>query len=290
MELDPYKVLKVPYDADLVLIRSQFKKAVLKHHPDRGGNPKAFQIIKSAYSYLYKYKTNEAKQLANEQRTHEQAKQERKRQTKQLKQDFNQVQHNPHLKKINANSRNFDSRAFNTLFKEMRTDDADDRGYDIVESSKVRLDAGDLQKKYGKQQKKQMQIAVIEEPEPMELGTGNYKQLGLDHVDNFSKRHAGRGQGFTDLQQAYTNQQNMETMGNSRADSHLGKNANKQMSRLQQDRSAVSYKMNNKDFAMSEMKKQQEIAMEEQRRFRFNQQTEQSQKQFQRMQNYITFR
>ena len=161
MELDPYKVLKVPYDAKLTLIRSQFKKAVLVHHPDRGGNPKAFQIIKNAYQYLYNYKTNEAKQLANEQRTHEEAKKERKRQTKQLKKEFKQVQHNPHLKKINANSRNFDSRAFNSLFKEMRLENPNDRGYDTVKSSKVRLDAGDLQKKYGKEQKKQMQIAVI---------------------------------------------------------------------------------------------------------------------------------
>ena len=85
----------------------------------------------------------------------------------------------------------------------------------------------------------------------MELGNGNYKQLGLDHVDNFSKRHAGRGQGFTDLQQAYTNQQNMETMGNSRTESRLGK-VNSQMSRLQQDRSNISFKMNDKDLALNE--------------------------------------
>ena len=63
--MDPYKVLGVPYDADIQQIREQFKKLVLKAHPDRGGNQKVFQLIKNAYSYLYKYKTNEAKQLAN---------------------------------------------------------------------------------------------------------------------------------------------------------------------------------------------------------------------------------
>ena len=134
-----------------------------------------------------------------------------------------------------------------------------------------------------------MQIAIIEEPEPMELGTGNYKKLGQTHVDDFSKRHSGGGQGFSDLQQAFTNRQHMEMMGNSRSESRLGK-VNSQMSRLQQDRANISYKMNQADSTMYEMKQQQEQAAEEQRRFQFNQQTQQSQKQFKRMQNFISFR
>ena len=288
MELDPYKVLRVSYDADLGTIREQFKKLVLKAHPDRGGNQKAFQIIKNAYSYLYKYKTNEAKQLANEQRTHEEAEKARKRQTKKLKREFKQVQNNPHLQKINANSKNFDSRSFNTLFNEFKTSDADDRGYDTVASSKVRMDGGDLQKKYGQEQQEQMQIAVVTEPEPMEMGNGSqYKQLGLKHVDDFSKTHSN-GQGYTDLQQAYTNRQNMESMGNSRAASQLSGSA--QVSKFKSQRSQVQYSMNPEEQMRFDMKDQQQKAMEEKRRHRFDRQTEMSNRQFQRMQNYIDFR
>lgn len=286
--LDPYSVLQVSYDADLPTIRIQFKKLVMKAHPDKGGNPKVFQIIKNAYSYLYKYKTNEAKQLANEQRTHEEAKKSRERQTKQLKREFKQVQNNPYLKKIKANSRKFDSKTFNTLFNEFKTTDADDRGYDIIASSKQRMDASDLQKKYGNEQQKQMQIVVITEPEPMELGNGNWKQLGLKHVDDFSKTHNGKGQGFTDLQQAYTNRQNMDTMGNSRGVSQLSSDG--QISSFKTQRGRISYEINPEEQMRYDMKKQQQQAMEEKRRHRFDRQTKMSNRQFQRMQNYIDFR
>lgn len=285
MELDPYRVLGVAYTADLQEIRTQFKKLVLKVHPDRGGNPKTFQIVKNAYAYLYKYKTNEAKQLANEQREIEKVKQERRQQSKKMKKAYKRINK---VQKINANSKNFDNNQFNKLFNEFKTTDADDRGYEVEESTEVRLDASDIQNKYGEQKK--MQVAVIEEPEPMELGNGNYKKLGLKNVKDFSKTHNG-GQGFTDLQQAYTNRDVLEhTMGNVREQTHLGRNMDSQLSRMNNQRSNVSYQMNPAEQARYDMRKQQEIAMEEKRRHRFDRQTEMSNRQFQRMQNYITFR
>lgn len=149
------------------------------------------------------------------------------------------------------------------------------------------MDASDIQNKYGNAKK--MQIVVIEEPEPIELGNGNYKKLGLKHVKDFSKTH-NRGQGFTDLQQAYTNRDILEhNMGNSRGDSHLN-NVNSQMSRLQQDRANLNYHMNPQEQIKYNMKIEQEKAMEEKRRHRFDRQTDMSERQFQRMQNYITFR
>ena len=45
VELDPYEVLGVDYEAELPEIREAFKKLVLKHHPDRGGNARSFQLI-----------------------------------------------------------------------------------------------------------------------------------------------------------------------------------------------------------------------------------------------------
>jgi len=284
MELDPYRVLGVSYSAELPEIREKFKKLVLKVHPDRGGNPKTFQIVKNAYQYLYKYKTNEAKQLANEKRELKKVKQERKQQSKKMKKAYKRINK---LQKINANSNNFNNNQFNKLFNEFKTTDADDRGYEVAKSSKERLDASDIQKKYG--EAKKMQIVVIEEPEPMELGNGNYKKLGVKHVKDFSKTHNG-GQGFTDIQQAYTNRDVLEhTMGNSRSESHLS-NSKSQMSRLQQDRANVNYQMNPEEQMRHDMKMQQQTAMEEKRRHRFSRQTQIAERQFQRMQNYITFR
>ena len=140
-EMDPYKVLRVPYDADLQQIRTQFKRLVLKAHPDRGGNPKVFQIIKNAYSYLYKYKINEKKQLDNEQRTIKAIKETRETQSEILKKEFNKIQHK--AMNINPNDKNFDSRTFNKLFNQYKTTDADDRGYEI-DTSTERVDAEEL--------------------------------------------------------------------------------------------------------------------------------------------------
>ncbi len=288
--MDPYSVLGVPYDADIQQIREQFKKLVLKAHPDRGGNQKVFQLIKNAYKYLYEYKKNEAKQLANEQRTHEQAKRERKRQSKKLKQEFKQVQNNPHLKKINANSNNFDSRSFNKLFNEFKTTDADDRGYDTMKSDKKRLEPEDIREQYQQEKRQKMQIAIVQEPEGIQAGSQNFKELGLKNVNDFSKKHEGNGQGFSDYQSAFTDRDVLEnTMGNTRKDSHLGSKAGKQVNKLMNRRGRVKYNMNPQEKSQYEMKMKQEKAMEEQRRFRFKQQTEQTSKAFQRMQNFITF-
>ena len=100
------------------LIRAKFKKLVLKAHPDRGGNPKVFHIIKNAYSYLYKYKMNEKKQLDTEKRTIKQLKNTRKRQSKKLKNDFDKIQHK--ALKINPNDKSFDNRTFNKLFDQFK--------------------------------------------------------------------------------------------------------------------------------------------------------------------------
>jgi hypothetical protein len=133
-----------------------------------------------------------------------------------------------------------------------------------------------------------MQIAVIEEPEPIEASGQHYKELGLKHVNDFSKRQGHQGQTFTDLQKAYMNRDNLETsMGNVREQSHLG-NVNSQMSRLQQDRSNMRYKMNPEELMKYNMKQEQERAIEEKRRHRFSRQKEIADRQFQRMQNFIT--
>jgi len=285
MELDPYRILGVPYTAELPEIREKFKKIVLKVHPDRGGNAKTFQIVKQAYQYLYQYKTKEAKQLANEKRKLADLKKERKEQKKKLNKGYKRIQK---LQKINPNSKQFDNRTFNKLFDTFKTSDADDKGYEIEESTKERLDASDIQRKYG--EKKKMQVAIIEEPEPIEASGQNYKKLGIKSVKDFSKTHQ-QGQGFTDLQQAYMNRDVLEhTMGNVREQTHLGRDVDVQITRLNQTRSNISYNMNPEEQMRYNLKMEQERAMEEKRRHRFHRQTEIADRQFQRMQNFIEFR
>lgn len=47
-----YDILELPKTATIDEIKKQYKKRALKHHPDRGGNPKMYQKISEAYQTL----------------------------------------------------------------------------------------------------------------------------------------------------------------------------------------------------------------------------------------------
>jgi len=48
----PYEVLGVRPTADERDIRRAYRELVMKHHPDRGGDPRAFRRIQEAYRFL----------------------------------------------------------------------------------------------------------------------------------------------------------------------------------------------------------------------------------------------
>lgn len=47
-----YDVLEINKDATIDVIKKQYKKLALKHHPDRGGDPEMFKKISEAYQTL----------------------------------------------------------------------------------------------------------------------------------------------------------------------------------------------------------------------------------------------
>lgn len=48
----PHEVLGVSSEATDDEIRAAYKRAAMKHHPDRGGSPEAFQAVQDAYAAL----------------------------------------------------------------------------------------------------------------------------------------------------------------------------------------------------------------------------------------------
>jgi len=46
---DPFGILDVSPESDLEIIKKQYRRLVLKHHPDHGGNPEDFIRINEAY-------------------------------------------------------------------------------------------------------------------------------------------------------------------------------------------------------------------------------------------------
>ena len=52
-----YNTLNIPVNSELSEAKKAYKKLALKHHPDRGGDPKKFQEIATAYEEIEKYKS-----------------------------------------------------------------------------------------------------------------------------------------------------------------------------------------------------------------------------------------
>ena len=272
MELDPYKVLGISYDANLKQIRDNFKKLVLINHPDRGGNARNFEIIKDAYSYLYKYKINQQKQLDKEQRTFDKYTNSRNFQTESLDREFSKMQ-------INPNDKNIDKEKFNKLFELHKISDADDRGYESKRSNE-RLDWDEIQRRNKKKKKEKLQIQVYEEPEPIELTTENYKRLGVKHVKDFSQNVGKHGSNYCDFQKAYT-EFDTQNMTNYREKNY------KSVDDYKRQRANQNFSISPEQALKMKVKKKQELAMEERRRFYVSRQDKKIEKKFKSFQNYL---
>lgn len=272
MELDPYKVLGISYDANLKQIRDNFKKLVLINHPDRGGNARNFEIIKDAYSYLYKYKINQEKQLQKEQRTFDKYTNSRNFQTESLDREFSKMQ-------INPNDKNIDKEKFNKLFELHKISDADDRGYQSKRSNE-RLDFDEIQRRNKNKKKEKLQIQVYEEPEPIELTTDNYKRLGVKYVKDFSQNVGKQGTNYCDFQKAYT-EFDTQNMTNYREKNY------KSVDDYKRQRANQNFSISPEQALKMEVKKKQELAMEERRRFYVSRQDKKIEKKFKSFQNYL---
>lgn len=272
MELDPYKVLGISYDANLKQIRDNFKKLVLINHPDRGGNARNFEIIKNAYSYLYKYKINQEKQLKKEQRTFDKYTNSRNFQTESLDREFSKMQ-------INPNDKNLDKEKFNKLFDLHKISDADDRGYQSKRSNE-RLDFDEIQRRSKNKKKEKLQIQVYEEPEPIELTTDNYKRLGVKYVKDFSQNVGKQGSNYCDFQKAYT-EFDSQNMTNYREKNY------KSVDDYKRQRANQNFSISPEQALKMEVKKKQELAMEEKRRFYVSRQDKKIEKKFKSFQNYL---
>lgn len=52
--MDPWETLGIPRDSDESTVKKAYRKLVMKHHPDKGGDPEQFKKIQSAYDRITK--------------------------------------------------------------------------------------------------------------------------------------------------------------------------------------------------------------------------------------------
>ena len=57
VNFDPYAVLGLQKNANINQIKTAFMNLSRTTHPDRGGNPELFKVIRGSYDYLVKLHT-----------------------------------------------------------------------------------------------------------------------------------------------------------------------------------------------------------------------------------------
>ena len=255
---NPFKILKLNYDADETQIKKSYRKLSLKYHPDRpDGNEQKFQLITKAYIYLLnKIKETRGTKSHNDlrkdaQNYFENEQPEIIRQTEKTK----ELMRPNNQEKIYVDDKNFDVNKFNKIFDENRIGSVYDRGYgdgwedeenekDVVFDKKFSLDVFNSvfnqQKDKKLTKRKSNQVMKIEQPEPM-LSTGlHFEELGLDNVNDFSSA-THENMGFTDYKSAYHTNNMLEY------DESYKRKDYRNLNDLENERSQISYKLSETD-------------------------------------------
>ncbi len=200
-DLDPYKVLGIEHNASLDEIKIAYKYLALKHHPDKGGEVKIFNIIKDAYK---KVSQRVESIVPKEKIEHNELK-------KASKHDFttNKIQ-------INMNGKNFNLNKFNDVYNKNKMKNPYDKGYSdwkedlqdenmSIGSNISNTSFNEAFNKGRKINNYSKQIMKIDEPSATISGDLGFSELGQDDIDSFSKTEGDSNSiQFTDYKDAYT--------------------------------------------------------------------------------------
>ena len=218
--LDPYKVLNIdPKNLTFELLKSKYRKLVLKYHPDVGGSESVFKTI----TFCYKYLLNELK-TREEQKEHHTLKQ----QSKESKSEFSSK-----TSTLFPQGSDFDIAKFNAAFENFKyKEDYIEDGYD----------------NWIKEDKLEDKGAIInyKDPEPLFSGraTGNLYEIGKSKVNDYSSDNiSNRSLNFMDLKVAYTTSKLVdETRLENRQEF-------KNVDELKKHRANISFSMSKEDLA-----------------------------------------
>jgi len=190
------------------LLKSAYKKSVLRHHPDKGGSEKEFEKVTRAYAYLgeilrrihggrSKESVVEAPNVLKDSRA----------------KDYENVKH---IEPIRLNPKKLDIDAFNKMFEQTRIPDPEEDGYgDWLKDEKDTNSSGakfsgkfnrdvfnqafeDEAKNSAKQKN-----YIINQPQSMIMAPTLGVELGRDRPDSYTAAY-NSDLNFTDLKQAYT--------------------------------------------------------------------------------------
>ena len=197
------------------VLRSAYKRAAVKAHPDKGGTEEQFQAVTKAYAYL-----NDILRLVQGSRTspngavpdltsvHE----TRARQSAEV----------AHVEPVQLNAKNLNLTVFNQMFEQTRIPDPDEDGYGDWLTEKAVSNGARLKdnQKFGKDFNRevfnrlfeedqrsrthtQSQALTMHQPQALILSPTSGVELGRDRPPDYTSPYNANLK-YTDLKQAYT--------------------------------------------------------------------------------------
>lgn len=190
------------------LLKSAYKKSVLKHHPDKGGSEKEFEKVTRAYAYLGEILRRihggrsttvnvEAPNVLKDSRA----------------KDYENVKH---VEPIRLNPKKLDVDAFNKMFEQTRIPDPEEDGYGdwLKDEKDTNSSSAKFSGKFNrdvfnqafeeeaKNSAKQKNY-IINQPQSMIMAPTLGVELGRDKPSSYTAAY-NSDLNFTDLKQAYT--------------------------------------------------------------------------------------
>jgi curved DNA-binding protein CbpA len=189
------------------ILKKVYKKAVLKHHPDKGGSEKEFEKITRAYAYLGEIlrRIHGGRSTTLNVDAPNVLKDSRAKEYQSVK----------HVEPIKLNPKKIDISAFNKMFEETRIPDPEEDGYgDWLKSEKDEKTTQKFSGKFNRDvfnkafedeasQVSKQENYIIHQPQSMIMAPNLGVELGRDRPDSFTAAYDANVN-FTDLKQAYT--------------------------------------------------------------------------------------
>jgi len=204
-------------------LKSAYKKAILRHHPDKGGSEKEFEKVTRAYAYLGEI----LRRIHGGRNTTAKVEEPNVLKDSRAK-EYQSVKH---VEPIKLNPKKLDLSAFNQMFEQTRIPDPDEDGYgDWLKDAKESSNSSKFSGKFNRDVFNQAfedeakglakeQNYIINQPQSMIMAPTLGVELGRDKPDSYTASY-NSDLNFTDLKQAYTTEANFsKQVANVRVDS-----------------------------------------------------------------------
>ena len=237
---DPFKLIGITRNDDLVTAKQSYKKLALKLHPDRGGDPKAFSLLTKAFLSV----TEELK--AKEQHNHN-----------DMKKDFDQYGTDNSMPKGGGKKLNI--KLFNDIYEKNKLFDPYDSGYNdwinknpLTDDEPKELFSNGFNidifnkvfqdKTQDEEDYDDTQVIKYGAPTPQLDTTISYTELGIDKVGDFSKMGGNENGelGYTDYRRAHSKSKLIDI-------NKYGRKEYKNINDLEAERERITYDLKDED-------------------------------------------